>query len=91
MLQEPVHYYKNLNFAIDFSNVAQEAPHYHKETEMALVLRGSVTYRIHHQEFHLKTGDAIIVDTNDLHYIVESSEDVIMLTFYINMEAFTDI
>lgn len=91
MLQEPVHYYKNLNFAIDFSNVAQEAPHCHKETEMALVLRGSVTYRIHHQEFQLKTGDAIIIDTNDLHYIVASSEDVIMLTFYINMEAFTDV
>lgn len=91
MLSEPVNYHRNLNFAIDFSNVAEEAPHYHKETEMALVLKGTATYRIHHQEFKLKTGDAIIVDTYDLHRITESSEDVIMLTFYINMEAFTHL
>lgn len=91
MLLEPVNYYRNLNFAIEFSNVAEEAPHYHKETEMALILRGNATYRIHHQEFHLKTGDAIVVDTKDLHYITDSSEDVIMLTFYINMEAFTHL
>ncbi len=90
MLLEHVAHYKNLHFAIDFSNVAGEAPHYHRETEMALVLQGSATYRIHHQEFHLKTGDAIVVDTQDLHCITESSEDVIMLTFYIDMEAFTD-
>lgn len=91
MLLEPVHYYKNLNFAIEFSNVAEEAPHYHRETEMALVLRGSATYKIHHQEFHLKAGDALVVDTQDLHRITDSSEDVIMLLFYINMEAFTDL
>ncbi|MBP3385019.1 MAG: AraC family transcriptional regulator [Firmicutes bacterium] len=91
MLLEPVTYHRNLNFAIEFSNVAEEAPHYHKETEMVLVLRGNATYRIHHQEFRLKAGDAIVVDTKDLHYITESSEDVIMLTFYINMEAFTHL
>ena len=91
MLLEPVNHHKNLNFAIEFSNVAQEAPHYHRETEMSLILRGHATYRIHHQEFHLKTGDAIVVDTYDLHRIVESSEDIIMLTFYINMEAFTHL
>lgn len=91
MLLEPVSYYKNLNFAIEFTNVAREAPHYHKETEMTLILRGNATYRIHHQEFHLRPGDAIVVDTKDLHYITDSSEDVIMLTFYINMEAFTHL
>lgn len=91
MLLEPVNYHRNLNFSIEFTNVAEEAPHYHKETEMVLVLRGTATYRIHHQEFQLKAGDAIVIDTNDLHYITESSEDVIMLTFYINMEAFTHL
>lgn len=91
MLLEPINYYRNLNFAIDFSNVAEEASHYHRETEMTLVLKGTATYRIHHQEFKLKPGDAIVVDTYDLHQITESSEDVIMLTFYINMEAFTHL
>lgn len=91
MLLEPITLYKNLHFAIHFSNVAQEAPHYHKETELTLVLKGTVTYKIHHQEFHLHAGDTIVVDTQDLHRITNSSEDVIMLTFYIDMEAFTDL
>lgn len=91
MLLEPITLYKDLHFAIQFSNVAQEAPHYHRETELALILKGSATYKIHHQEFLLHAGDAIVVDTQDLHRITDSSEDVIMLTFYIDMEAFTDL
>lgn len=40
MLLEQISHYRNLHFAIGFSNVAQEAPHYHKEAEISLVLRG---------------------------------------------------
>ena len=91
MLLEQISHYRNLHFAIGFSNVAQEAPHLHKEAEITLVLRGSVDYKIFHQDFHAETGDVIVVDTKDLHYIYNSSEDVILLTFYIDMAAFSDI
>ena len=91
MLLEQISHYRNLHFAIGFSNVAQEAPHYHKEAEISLVLRGSVDYKIFHQDFHAETGDVIVVDTRDLHYIYNSSQDVILLTFYIDMAAFSDI
>ncbi|MDO4485831.1 MAG: AraC family transcriptional regulator [Bacillota bacterium] len=91
MLWEHITHYRNLHFAIGFSNVSQEAPHCHKEAEIALVLRGTVNYKIYHQDFHAEAGDVIVVDTRDLHYIYSSSEDVILLTFYIDMAAFSDI
>ena len=63
MLPEQINYEKNLPFAIGFSNVAKEPPHYHREMEMALILRGTASYRIHHQKYQLSAGDVIIVDT----------------------------
>lgn len=91
MLPEPIRYEKNLPFAICFSNVAKEPPHYHKELEMALILRGTASYRIHHQKYQLSAGDVIIVDTEDLHRIDHSSEDVLMLTMYVDLEFFNDL
>ena len=43
MLPEQINYEKNLPFAIGFSNVAKEPPHYHREMEMALILRGTAS------------------------------------------------
>lgn len=91
MLLERINHYHNLPFSIGFSNVACEAPHYHKETEIALVLRGNAKYKIYHQEYSLKEGDIIIADSHDLHYICDSSDDVIFLTSYIDMAYFDDI
>ncbi|WP_269476974.1 helix-turn-helix transcriptional regulator [Hominibacterium faecale] len=91
MLPEQINYEKNLPFAIGFSNVAKEPPHYHREMEMALILRGTASYRIHHQKYQLSAGDVIIVDTEDLHRIDQSSEDVLMLTMYVDLEFFNDL
>ncbi len=91
MLAEHISYYNNLPFAISFTNVRQEHPHYHKEIEIVLVLKGSVSYKIHHQDYHLQPGDLLIADTIDLHYIYQSSPDVLMLTMHIDLEHFTDL
>ncbi len=91
MLPEHISYYNNLPFSISFTNIKKEYPHYHKEIEIVLVLKGSVSYKIHHQDYHLKPGDLLIADTIDLHYIYESSPDVLMLTMHIDLEYFTDL
>ena len=85
MLPEHVDYYDNLPFSISFTNIKQEGPHYHKEMEMVLVLQGTVSYKVHHQNYHLKSGDLLVVDTEDLHHIYDSSKDVLMLTIYIDL------
>lgn len=91
MLPEHVDYYDNLPFSISFTNIKQEGPHYHKEMEMVLVLQGTVSYKVHHQNYHLKSGDLLVVDTEDLHHIYDSSKDVLMLTIYIDLEFFNDL
>lgn len=91
MLPEHINYYNNLPFSISFTNVKQEGPHYHKEMEMVLVLQGTVSYKVHHQDYHLQAGDLLVVDTEDLHHIYDSSEDILMLTIYIDLEFFNDL
>ena len=91
MLLEHIHHYNNLHFSMKFTNVSQEAPHYHKEMELVLMLRGHARYKVHHQDYYINTGDIFVVDTQDLHYIYESSDDVIMLQFHVDMGHFTDI
>lgn len=90
MLLEHINHYNNLHFSIGFTNVAQEAPHYHKEMELVLVLRGYAKCKVHHQDFYIEAGDMFTVDTKDLHYIYESSEDVIMLQFHVDVAYFSD-
>ena len=91
MLLEHINYHNDLPFSIEFSNIAQENPHYHKEMEMTLLLRGTASYKIQHQNYLLNAGDIIIVDTEDLHRIYDSSDDALMLTMHVNLEYFTEL
>lgn len=90
LLPEHVQRYRNLPFNMEFTNVGEEPPHLHRELEIAFVLRGSVTYKIFNQFFTAARGEMIIVETEDLHYICESSEDLIMITTHIDLEHFND-
>ena len=90
MLLERINHYNNLHFAMNLTNVAEEPPHYHNEMELVLMLRGDAKYKVHHQDFIVKTGEIVVVDTQDLHYIYESSEDMIMLQFHVDVAHFSD-
>ena len=90
MLLEHINHYNNLHFAMNFTNVSEEPPHYHKEMELALILRGYARYKVHHQDFMVKAGEIVVVDTQALHYIYESSDDMIMLQFHVDMAYFSD-
>lgn len=90
MLYESIKYKDNLPFFTTFSNVREEDYHMHRELEMMLVLQGSTNCTIHHLEYEIKKDDILIVDTQDIHRIHDSSEDLIMLTLYIDLEQFTD-
>lgn len=90
LLPEHVDRYKNLPFSMKFTNIKEEPPHLHRELEIAFVLRGSVTYKMFNQFFSASRGQMIIVETEDLHYICDSSEDLIMITTHIDLEHFAD-
>ena len=91
MLPEQVKYLESFPFSIGFSNVIHELPHYHEEMEVVLVLKGSTNYKVFQQTHFLKEGDVLIIDTEDLHYIYDSSPDILMLTMHLNLEYFDDL
>ena len=91
MLLENVNYHNNLPFSISFSNVSEEDFHYHKEMEMLLILRGTTNCKIHNVSYALNEGDILIVDTQDLHRIFDSSDDILMLVMYVDLGFFTDL
>lgn len=90
MLFERIQYENDLPFFATFSNIYEEDYHMHGEAEIMLVLRGSTYCKIHHLEYEIKKGDVLIVDTQDLHRIHDSSDDLLLLTIYIDLERFTD-
>ncbi|MGI6731319.1 MAG: helix-turn-helix domain-containing protein [Anaerovoracaceae bacterium] len=91
MLLESVEYCNNLPFSVYFSNVAEENFHYHNEMEMLFILRGKTNCKIHNVLYTLTEGDLLIVDTKDMHRIYGSSEDVLMLVMYVDLEFYTDL
>lgn len=90
MLYERIPYDSGLPFYTTFSNVMEEDYHKHREMEIMLVLKGSASCTIHHLEYEIKKNDILIVDTQDLHRIHDGSDDLIMMTMYIDLEQFTD-
>jgi AraC-like DNA-binding protein len=91
MLLETVEYPNDLPFSIFFSNVAEEDFHYHNEMKMLFVLKGTTNCKIHNVLYTLKEGDLLIVDTQDMHRIFGSSEDILMLDMYVDLNFYTDL
>lgn len=91
MLLEPINYQSNLPFSVSFSNVAEEDFHCHKEMEMLLVLRGTADCKIHNVSYTVGEGDILIVDNQDLHRITGSSDDILFLVFYVDLQFFEDL
>ncbi len=90
LLPKHVGRYSNLPFHIEFTNIKCEPPHYHNELEIVFVLQGTAKYKVFHQEYVIHEGELLIVDTEDLHYVFDSSEDVIMINMYIDFKAFEE-
>ena len=91
LLSKHVGRYSNLPFHIEFTNVKSEPPHYHEELEIVFVLQGTVKYKLFHQEYEINEGELLIVDTEDLHYICDSSEDIVMINMYIDITGFETV
>lgn len=62
--------------AIGYANEGIDLVHYHEQMyEIYLVAQGTSTIRIDGEEIHLKQGDALAVEPNEVHTFVESSDD----------------
>ncbi len=72
----------------EFSNLIWEEKHKHEETEIILVLRGSLKCKINCLDYLAEKGDMVITEKDDLHQIYFGTDDLIYLSLFINMEDF---
>ncbi len=72
----------------EFSNLIWEGKHKHDETEIILVLRGSLRCKINCLDYLAEKGDMVISEKDDLHQIYFGTDDLIYLSLFINMEEF---
>ncbi len=91
MLLENIHMPENLPFTLSFSNVAEEGFHYHKEMEILLMLKGTARCKVHNVLYELRQGDVLIIDTQDMHRIYDSSDNVLMLDMYVDLGYFENL
>ena len=62
--------------SVGYANEGIDLLHYHEHMyEIYLVAQGSSTIIVNNREIHLKQGDAVALEPNEVHTFIESSED----------------
>jgi len=69
----------DLPFRLMLVSVAYVGPHWHPETEVLFLLKGSVRVGNSRGTFRLGEGDVMIVNANELHDLVDVTENVILV------------
>ena len=64
-------------------------PHWHKEIEILMVLKGSINISIGNEKYTLKEEDLILINKNEIHSIYRTQEDNILLAVQINTTCYT--
>lgn len=61
---------------IGYANKGLNLTHYHEQmTEVYMVAQGTSIIVVDGQEIHLRQGDAVAVEPNEVHTFLESSDD----------------
>lgn len=66
----------NVPVPVGYANEGIDLTHYHEHMyEVYLIAQGTSTILINDVKVHLKQGDAIVLEPNEVHTFLESSED----------------
>ncbi|MCZ0702503.1 GH39 family glycosyl hydrolase [Natronobacillus azotifigens] len=63
--------------------------HWHQTLELILNIRGDVKIVVNEEAFHLKSGDIILINSNEIHELY--SDDAVMIALQIKPELLKDI
>jgi len=80
-LQYKVYDFADPKFPIHFEYVnlkedAESTPHWHTNIEIIYFLLGEANVLVNGQTYHAKSGDIVIINTNDIHSIKATSEQI---------------
>ena len=64
--------YRNLN----------NLPHWHLESELIYVERGTITVSNNHQNYRLDSGDAVFLSSGEVHYIKSEEDSIVEMALF---------
>ena len=88
--KEQVNFIEGTPVAVRMYSIEEYEPHYHENCiELLLVLKGDAYLMASYDRFHMKAGEFIVINNGDIHYIRSDVENV-LLSMYVDLDAFTD-
>ena len=89
MSYEQISHIPGTFFRTFFISIGYVGMHWHNEIELILVLDGSVTLRNSEKNLILRKGDLLWVNQSEIHSLLETEEDNLLLVLQIDPEAVT--
>lgn len=85
--QESISLIQDTPISIKVYEASHEQAHFHKSCiEILFCVKGEAHIRIAYEEFHLKAGEIILIDAEDVHGISSETENL-LISFYIDQTA----
>ncbi len=84
MLYKYINYNETLPFNISIAKLTNEEYHWHKEIELSIVLKGSLSYKIKGLTINFIEHDLIFINSFDPHSLISKGNDSVLLTFHLN-------
>jgi xylan 1,4-beta-xylosidase len=91
MSYEQVRHIPGALYRTVFIPIAYVGMHWHKEPELILVLDGSVTVTNSRQTFTLRKGDLIWINASEVHSLLETQDDNLLLVLQFDPDVFSGI
>lgn len=83
----PFHLPPNIPFQIQVIQIADIYKHWHPTVELILILRGSVTAKVQGEVSHLREGDLLLINSNQIHEL-SGQDNCLALTVHLDMHKF---
>lgn len=88
MLKEKIIYDNHLPIKVTTVNLVQYPMHMHDDLEVLYILEGSVIVKSGYSELLLTEGDVYVFNKNELHSIIKTEEDNMVMMLHVNIQYF---
>lgn len=85
-----IEYDKNMPISVQVYNVQYYPLHQHNDIQIIYVLEGEIDFKLSFTTYNLKKNDLHFVHQNDIHGILNASEDSLVLVLSLKSDAFRE-
>ena len=69
------------------SRITGQTFHWHDEQELLIVVAGTLDLKVGYEWFHLKEGDIMLINSDEIHCLKETEEENIVISVYVDCNA----